>query len=157
MKGNCLGCMNWVLGISKPSSPYRNWTTEPSLSLTVRSYWTTKPSRCFMTHLRRTHTGSHIRKLKYNLLIIENCKRLKTWITINLTVNIIDTTSAGILIWTFSQLCRPIPLCRPYSGRKTPGKKRHACMMKKPGSSCAPLYCSIAAPKHLYVHVAWCL
>ena len=29
-------------------------------------------------------------------------------------------TFAGILIWRFSQLCRPVPLCQPYNGKKTP-------------------------------------
>uniref|UniRef100_G3Q4P7 Small ribosomal subunit protein mS39 n=1 Tax=Gasterosteus aculeatus aculeatus TaxID=481459 RepID=G3Q4P7_GASAC len=38
--------------MSRPSSPYRNCTTDPSLSLTVRSYCTTRPSRCFITHLQ---------------------------------------------------------------------------------------------------------
>lgn len=46
-----MGCRNCVLGMSRPSSPYRNCTTLPSLSRTVRSYWTTSPSRCLMMHL----------------------------------------------------------------------------------------------------------
>jgi len=33
-----------------------------------------------------------------------------------------NVTSAGILIWMFSRRCRPVPLCQPYNGRKTPGE-----------------------------------